>query len=70
MSTEQQEPENWTKPVKIVCPQCDSVQDAIVEGAWPWPIYVHYCTGCNYIIMESEWNEFKPKTPEGLLKPR
>jgi len=59
MNTEQQDPENWTKPVKIVCPECDSVQDAIVEGAWPWPIYVHHCTNCKHIIMESEWNELK-----------
>ena len=50
------------KPVKIVCTECNSIQDAVIEDAWPFPIYVHTCTSCGYIIMESEWNEVKQST--------
>ena len=50
-------------PVKIICPECNSIQDAVIEDAWPFPIYVHKCTGCEYIIMESEWNECDKSLP-------
>lgn len=43
----------------IICPECESEQRAIVEHTWPWWSYVHICTECNYIILESEWNEVK-----------
>ena len=43
----------------IVCPECGSLQQA--EVVWyrgdPWPCYVHTCTACKYVIMESEWEE-------------
>jgi len=39
----------------IICPGCQSVQNAEVEHTWPWWTYVHTCTGCGHIIMESEW---------------
>jgi uncharacterized Zn finger protein len=48
------------KEVKIICNECDSIQDAVVEDCWPFPIYVHRCTNCGYINMESEWNELNP----------
>lgn len=43
----------------IKCPDCDHIQAAIVEHTIPWYSYVHYCTACNYCIMESEWEEVK-----------
>lgn len=40
----------------IQCPECDHIQEAIVEHSIPWHTYVHICDKCKYIIMESEWN--------------
>lgn len=41
----------------IECPCCLTVQQA--EVIWderdPWPIFVHTCVKCGYIVMESEW---------------
>jgi hypothetical protein len=45
----------WTEIIK--CPECETQQRAEVEDAWPWPIYVHECFNCKYIIMESEWQK-------------
>jgi ribosomal protein S27E len=39
----------------IICPGCGGVENAEVEHTWPWWAYVHTCTGCGYVIMESEW---------------
>lgn len=39
----------------IRCPNCESVQVATVEHTVPWYTYVHTCTNCEYIILESEW---------------
>lgn len=39
----------------IQCPECNHIQEAIVEHTIPWNTYVHTCTMCKYIIMESEW---------------
>lgn len=50
----------------IKCPECEKVQEAVVEHAepWePWDIYVHTCTGCGYVIMESEWNKVQTSKP-------
>jgi len=41
----------------IKCPGCGSVENAEVLHTWPWWAYVHECTGCGYIIMESEWDK-------------
>lgn len=41
----------------IICPQCDTRQEAAVslnEGD-PWWTMVHTCVKCEYVIMESEW---------------
>lgn len=46
----------------IECPECGKVQRAIVEHSEPWFTYVHTCIGCDYTIMESEWN----KLPEPI----
>ena len=40
----------------IQCPVCDLVQVAEIENTFPWGTYIHHCTRCKYIIMESEWN--------------
>jgi hypothetical protein len=47
--------------VKIICPKCQRIQDAVVEKG---PIlgfdnYVHECIGCTYVITESEWEEIE-----------
>jgi len=39
----------------IVCPKCSHIEDATVDHTQPWYSYVHTCTACGYIIMESEW---------------
>jgi C4-type Zn-finger protein len=41
----------------IRCPNCEHVQDAeiITDDIYPWPIYIHECERCDYLIMESEW---------------
>lgn len=39
----------------IRCPECKSIQKAEVTHTRPWYSYVHFCTKCEYIIMESEW---------------
>lgn len=48
-----------SQDMRIRCPQCNLVQDAKVEyyRGDPWPIFVHNCTQCKYVIMESEWEE-------------
>lgn len=52
--------ENSVYPEMICCPDCNTIQAAIVEIAIPFGSYVHECVNCKYIIMESEWNEVKP----------
>jgi len=39
----------------ITCPACNSKQVGEVCSTFIWNSYVHECTGCEYIIMESEW---------------
>lgn len=43
----------------IICPECNKLQKAKVEQIIPFPIYIHNCKKCNYIIMESEWQTVK-----------
>lgn len=43
----------------IKCPSCDKVQIAIVNHTTPFHTYIHECTSCNYVIMESEWDALK-----------
>ncbi len=43
-------------PVKIQCPECNTIQDAVVEMTAPFPTYIHHCEKCAYVIMESEFN--------------
>jgi hypothetical protein len=39
----------------IQCPACDLIQEAEVLGTFPHPTFIHRCEGCDYVIMESEW---------------
>jgi len=41
----------------IVCPNCQSVQDALIvfDLGLPFPCYVHTCSDCGRVILESEW---------------
>jgi C4-type Zn-finger protein len=43
--------------VKIKCPVCNKIQEAIIKDIVPYSSYIHECNNCNYIIMESEWEE-------------
>lgn len=39
----------------IRCPNCDHIQQAaVLNTAWHLT-YIHECTECFYLIMESEW---------------
>jgi len=48
---------------KILCPNCDYIQEAKVLHTIPFGTYIHHCEKCNYTIMESEWNKYEPPTP-------
>ena len=48
-------------PVKIQCPECSTIQDAVVEMTFPFPTYIHHCEKCKYVIMESEFNIVEEK---------
>jgi len=45
--------------VSIKCPECNEFQNAKVIHSEPFYTYIHTCIKCEYIIMESEWNEVK-----------
>lgn len=47
----------WLEVELIECPEClaCSYADVYHEVGMPWPILVHTCPCCSYIIMESEW---------------
>jgi len=46
-----------THTERIICPECDTVQDAEVVHTQLWNSYVHTCINCEYVIMGSEWQE-------------
>jgi ribosomal protein S27E len=50
-----------SKKVKIICPECGSIQNAEIKFGIPWNTYIHDCEKCGFTIMESEWNEIKTK---------
>ncbi len=47
--------------VKIRCPECGSIEDAKVEHTLPFWTYIHFCSKCGYVIMESDWEEVETK---------
>jgi len=55
-----------SETVIIVCPECSEIQKAEVHqyaGA-PFWARAHTCINCNYIVMESEWQEATPEQVE------
>jgi RNA polymerase subunit RPABC4/transcription elongation factor Spt4 len=44
----------------IKCPSCGSIELATVEYTKPFNTYIHNCSKCKYVIMESEWEQYKP----------
>lgn len=48
-----------TVVVVIRCPNCGAIEKAIPKPGVPWWTYIHECTQCEYIIMESEWCELE-----------
>lgn len=51
-----------TNSVRVRCPHCDRVQDAVEEyyKGDPFWTYIHICIQCKYVICESEWNIVTP----------
>ena len=47
------------KKVKVICPVCGREVPGEIEVMIPWNSYNAYCDHCEYIIMESEWEEVK-----------
>jgi len=48
--------ETWKHHETILCPECDSKEQATVEHTRPWWTYLHTCKNCDYQIMESDWD--------------
>lgn len=52
----------YCKEVKIKCPECESIEDAIEDYTTiPFATYIHECKNCGYIIIESEWETINDK---------
>jgi len=49
----------WWQECKITCPACSQAQPAVIEqyDGEPWARYIHRCSHCGYLIMESEFVE-------------
>ena len=44
----------------IICPQCKAVELAEIDHSTiPFSTYIHICSKCNFIIMESDWNPLR-----------
>jgi predicted RNA-binding Zn-ribbon protein involved in translation (DUF1610 family) len=43
--------------VTINCPNCNTIQQAMIRRGVLGNIYLHDCEDCGYTIMESEWNQ-------------
>jgi ribosomal protein S27E len=54
----------------IKCCECNKVQVAEVLHTFPWATFIHHCSGCGYIIMESEWDRpvFKKQAVRILIE--
>ena len=48
----------------IVCPNCNKIEQATVLHTAPFYSYVHNCTQCCHIIMESEWQTIEQMIQE------
>jgi len=55
----------------IKCPECGSIELATVDtSTWPWNTFIHHCSKCEYVIMESDWDQMKAvsiRNPWGWL---
>lgn len=47
-------------PTVIKCPECQTIQGAVIEKTIPFGTYIHDCVKCGYKIMESEWDTVEP----------
>ena len=47
-------------PVTIACPECGSLENANIKVGNPFNTYIHECSECGFIIMESDWDQYKP----------
>ncbi len=54
-------------PVTIICPECGSLEDANIKVGIPWNTYIHECSECKYVIMESEWDPYRPEILIGRM---
>lgn len=45
------------KEVKIECPECGTIQPALIDRSKFWDSFVHECRNCSYMITESDWEE-------------
>jgi hypothetical protein len=44
----------------IICPECGAIELAtVIKNELTWWTYIHRCSKCEYVIMESEWNTAK-----------
>ena len=41
----------------IICPECNTIQEATVKQSIPFWVYIHDCINCGYTIMESDWEK-------------
>jgi hypothetical protein len=41
----------------IKCPECGTIQPALVHVTMPFNSCVHHCKSCEHIITESDWEE-------------
>lgn len=57
---------NESHEEKIKCPECKTIQIAIVIHTFPLYTYIHNCTKCKYLIMESEWNKITCKNENSI----
>jgi hypothetical protein len=42
---------------RIMCPNCGAIETARIESTEIFDSYVHHCSKCGHIILESEWEK-------------
>lgn len=44
----------------IICPNCGAIEIGTIDTTTiPWNTFIHHCSKCEYIIMESDWEPAK-----------
>lgn len=51
-----------TRTAPVVCPVCNTEQNATIEDFDFGICYSYFCTSCNTLIGESEWQEIHTTT--------